>query len=41
MVVNPAYNLEEDVLKLRVATEITEEEPDTSLEIGINAWFNL
>jgi len=32
--VNPAYHLEEDVLALRAAPEIADDELDTQLEIG-------
>ena len=34
MVVNPAYNLEEDELALYAASELTDDELDTQLEIG-------
>jgi len=35
VVVNPAYNIEEDVLALRAAPEITDDELDTQLEIVV------
>jgi len=34
VVVNPAYNLEEDELALYVASELADDELDTQLEIG-------
>jgi len=34
VVVNPAYNLQEEVLALRAAPLITDDELDTQLEIG-------
>jgi len=34
LVVNPAYNLLEEVLSLRASPEITDDELDTQLEIG-------
>jgi len=34
VVVNPAYNIEEDVLALRAIPAITDDELDTQLEIG-------
>jgi len=35
VVVTPAYNLQEEVLALRAAPEITDDELDTQLEIGM------
>jgi len=34
LVVNPAYNIREEVLALRAALELTDDELDTQLEIG-------